>query len=600
MISALVLEINNHKGYKNYRDSIKLNPLSNYEKFWCSFGKYENGILLSYSILLILALVFEIISLLILKNIIKIEIEKISNILILINYLLYIFFLVYFIFFQYLISLSFVVVFKTPLKVREYPTIFNETNINTTNSNTIIIEREKTPTEKLFDEDLLINILYIVILFIIFYLNILLGFSENLIKNYLNLDYIDINQNIQREEKIKASKIFINGRYYNVKIKNKIMYLSLSINKLKSYNLHNILFGILNKMILFVPFKEVLIEGITDDFVYMRILNKAIDDQLSITDWEFPKYNDCYKYLIYLLVFLFFILSPSFAFFKLHLTKENNYKILLNYISEGIIEKPKYYNILKMYGNFEKKVADSRSFFYLISLIITILYILKRMYIGGFKKYSYLIISYIISNIFISLNVIYLVLSSILFSFSVLCYINFFELSRDDYMVRNKILIQCILNFCNVIYLIFILVYSCKISIYLKKVINDVNENQTNKNLSKNLQYIYIDLNNNIYILKEVKIENFPRILFSKYKCEDNNIINQIQNDIKGNKINTITFLRTDDNIITNNLNENAENINNNIETKSNKTKDIDIPVEYNNINDNIESGGDITTKKFN
>ena len=79
VISALVLEINNHKGYKNYRDSIKLNPLSNYEKFWCSFGKYENGILLSYSILLILALVFEIISLLILKNIIKIEIEKISN-----------------------------------------------------------------------------------------------------------------------------------------------------------------------------------------------------------------------------------------------------------------------------------------------------------------------------------------------------------------------------------------------------------------------------------------------------------------------------------------------------------------------------------------
>lgn len=601
VISALVLKINNHKGYKNYRDSIKLNLLSNYEKFWCDFGEYENGILISYFILDILALVFEIISLLIHKSIIKIEIGKISNILILINYLFDIFCFIYYSLFKYLIALSFVVVFITPLEVREYPTIFNVTIINTTNSNNTM-KREKTPIENHFDEEIVINICYIIILFIILILNSSLDLLDNSIKYYLSLDYIDINQNIEKEEKIKTSKIFINKRYYNVKVKNKKMYLSLCIKQNKFNNLNNILFYILKKNIKYVPFKEVMIEGVTDDFVYMRLSNKAIEDQLSITDWEFPKYNDCYFNLNNLVLFLLLFLSYSFAFFKLHLSKDNNYKILLNYISEGIIEKPKYFNILKMYGNFEKRVADSRFTIYLISLIITILYTLKHMYFGGFIKYSYLIISYILSNIFIFLNVIYLILSFLLFLFSAMCHIIFDDLSRDDYMIRNKLLIQSILNFFNVFYFIFILVYSCKISIYLKKVLNDINENQTDIKLSKDLQYTYRDLDNNIYVLKEVKINNFPRILFSKHKCDDNNIINQIENHIKENqiKINMITNLKTDDNQIINNQNENAENITNKAEIKNNETQDIDIPVEYNNINNNIESGGDITTKKLN
>jgi len=491
-------------------------------------------------------------------------------------------------------------VFNTPLEVREYPTIFNETIINSTYSNNTI-NREKTPIENHFDEEKVINLCYISILFIILILNFFLDLLDNSIY-YLSLDYNDINHNIEKEEKIKTTKILINERYYNVKVKNKKIYLSLCIKQINFNKLNNILFYVLKKKIIYVPFKEVIIEGVTDDFVYMRIANKAIDDQLSITDWEFPQYNDCYKYLNSLVIYLFIFLSLSFAFFKLHLSKDNNYKILLNYISEGIIEKPKYYNILKMYGNFEKRVADSRFVIYLISLIITILYTLKRMYFGGFIKYSYLIFSYILSNIFIFLNVIYLILSFLVFLFSAMCHTIFGNLSRDDYMIRNKILTQSILNFFNVFYLIFILVFSCKISIYLKKVLNDLNEEQKDKILSKDIQYIYIDLNNNIYALKEIKIQNFPRILFSKYKCEDQNIINKIQNHIKENriKINIITNLNTEDNQIINNQNENVENVINKVEIKNNETQDIDIPIEYNNINNNIESGGDITTKKLN
>ena len=238
-------------------------------------------------------------------------------------------------------------------------------------------------------------------------------------KYYLNYDFDDLNESINdRIAKIKETKLFINGENYNIKIKNKTIYLSLFL-KSEYNNIYGLfLYELIKVLWKSIPFKKILIEGKTNDYIYIKSLDKSIYDQLSITDWEYPAYNDCYKYLSNLLVFIFFNLNLSFSFFKLHLTNEKNYKILLNHISNGIIEKPKYYYILKIYGGFEQKVSDSRFAFYLIVYIIVLFLMLKRIYFGGFFKFTYLNISYILSIIFIILNVIFIILTFLLVLFS--------------------------------------------------------------------------------------------------------------------------------------------------------------------------------------
>lgn len=143
VISALCLLICNNNSYKNYRDLIKSNPLSNYEKFWCDFGKYEKGILISYFILLILVLSFKIVSLLIHKKRIKIGNGFFYKIIILLNFLFSVIFIIYLSLIIYLFSLSILIISKHPLKFRKYPTIFNETILNNTNATNINITRRK-------------------------------------------------------------------------------------------------------------------------------------------------------------------------------------------------------------------------------------------------------------------------------------------------------------------------------------------------------------------------------------------------------------------------------------------------------------------------
>ena len=125
-IACLCILISNNKTYKNYRVLIKINPLSNYEIFWCDFDKYEKGILISYFILLILVLTFEIISLLIhIKKQIKIGTGFLYKTIIFINFIFYIIFTLYFSFIMYLFSLSILIIAYPPLRFREYPTIFD-------------------------------------------------------------------------------------------------------------------------------------------------------------------------------------------------------------------------------------------------------------------------------------------------------------------------------------------------------------------------------------------------------------------------------------------------------------------------------------------
>ena len=160
---------------------------------------------------------------------------------------------------------------------------------------------------------------------------------------YLSYDFVDLNEN-----KIKNTQININGKYYNNTVKNKTFYLSL-FNKRDNLNVYEFAFFLIIKEIIkYIPFKQILIEGITNDYIYIRTLNKAISEQLSIIDWVYPVFNDSSKHSTFMISIIWTILEKCLCFFKLHLTNENNYKILLDYISKGIIKKPRYYKIFFM------------------------------------------------------------------------------------------------------------------------------------------------------------------------------------------------------------------------------------------------------------
>ena len=596
VISALCLLISNNKSYKNYRETIKDNQLSNYEKFWCDFGKYEKGILISYFVLLISVLLFEIFSLLIHKKTIKMKIGNgfIYKMIIFINFIFYIIFCLYFSLLIYLFSLSILIVTKTPLKFREYPTIFNETNSENSdiaNNNENINsseEKEKSPLEESWENQIIIFIIYIIILFVIICLNSFFELLENSIKYYLSFNFIDLDENIDREEKIRNVKLFINGKYYDAKVKNKTFYLVLYENNYSPYSYERTLILYLKNRIKFIPFKQILIEGITNDYIYIRTANKAIYHQLSITDWEFPILNDDYNFLINLISFIFIDLNIYFSFFKLHIINENNYKVLLDYISVGIIKKPTYYKILTIYGSFEKNVSDSRFAFYLFAYVIAILYMFKRIYNEVFLKHSYLIVTYILSILFIILNVIYMILTIILIVFSSMCLDDFFYFNRDDYLVRNKIIAHLILNIFCFIYIIGILVYNVKLKNYLNDIIKDLAK-LSEKSDKKDLEYKYKDLNNDYMVLKEFKIENFPRIFF--YKCKNDNLEDN-KNDIKEGDIININENKHGNNEI-NNQNEinikTSERINI-YNTKSN----LENPVDYSSLNKD-----DLTKEEF-
>ena len=129
-IIALVYSFHGNKDYKTYRDfyiELNKNPPSDlsgldsalygYNKFWVDFGNYENSILISFLIFLIFYLLFEILSLLIHKNIIKLDYNNgfFYNLLLLVNIGFYILFKIFFPLFFFLFIFSILVINKMPM-----------------------------------------------------------------------------------------------------------------------------------------------------------------------------------------------------------------------------------------------------------------------------------------------------------------------------------------------------------------------------------------------------------------------------------------------------------------------------------------------------
>jgi len=500
--------------------------LPSFSKFWCDFGKLEQDITISYLIFIILYICFLIISYLIHKRIIKLDIKKgVSySIIIFVNSLFYAVFMIFFPLLFYLFFLSIFI------------SCFSPFNADLEILSTVIKDIKNNRYEYLWVERKVIPAISILLKFTILVFNLIIASDiKSLILSYLNMNFKE-----KREKNVKYEKntsVVINNNTYKVKIiSNDILYL-------KEMNLGTI-----------YKFKQISIENITNGYVYVKLGHNSITDQISLSEWHYPELNFIFLKLGTLCKLIYAILFISIPLFKCLIKEEFNYKLYV--YSDKIIkefgykeDEPLFNNIFVYFGDFENGVIKSRFSLYIISIFFLLLFMLKRMLFGGFSSQIGSMISFIISLIFISLNIIFVILSFLIILFGIFSNIcDFFV----DYPIENgmliaKLLISLVLN--NIIFGINIkvLIESIKLSINLndlrKELIkfNNVEELvEKDDSLNKN-GFKYITLEGNACYLKEVRNDKLQRYLYyiidNDYQSNINSEILNIDNNTKNKNI---------------------------------------------------------------
>ena len=168
---------------------------------------------------------------------------------------------------------------------------------------------------------------------------------------------------------------------------------------------------------------------------------------ISHGEWDYPILNDTFNQLALLCKHLYAILFLSVPLFRLDLYKEKNYtmNLTLQYFfssfnldpnkKENEVKKPLFYSIFAYFGAYETGLNKSRFALDLIYLVLLLLYMLFRIFFGGFKKPLFNTIAFFISVYFILQNSIYTLLTflSVLFNgFSIPSYYDGFYFMKDD------------------------------------------------------------------------------------------------------------------------------------------------------------------------
>ena len=295
-----------------------------------------------------------------------------------------------------------------------------------------------------------------------------------------------------------------------------------------------------------LKFMKILIDNnkANNDYIYINIDNKSIENQLSLAVWEYPNLNMGHNNLKYAFILNFIIILFSACFLKLHITNETSYDYLLDGYEKGTYKKPSIFNIMKIYPNFEKNITNSRFICALTSHFFIIIFIIKRFIYGGFIYYKSIIISFILFIILFLINLIYFILSLIVIIFSILI---FYEIKMvqneniilDTYIiVEIKLYLHIFLNLVSfVIYLGILILFKKNYMFYIWKIIKDRKNMEKVNVLNSELIFDYIDLNNNNKRLREFRIKGLPKFLFFKEINEENQTFsrNDIQIEMNNN-----------------------------------------------------------------
>jgi hypothetical protein len=272
----------------------------------------------------------------------------------------------------------------------------------------------------------------------------------------------------------------------------------------------------------------------------MRLGLNSVTDQISLSEWNYPDLNLIFSRLADMCNSIYIILFFSVPLFKMHVEDELIYHLikLVNVSLEN--KKPKFSDIFNKYGSYEKSFTESRFILYLIQLIILLLFMLKRIFFGGFKEPNYLLISFIFCIICIINNIVYVIMDfiTILFTlFSIICFYDIDNLFTYDEMLEVKLFVQLFINVLIFIFNIILLKETVILTLdynKIKKAMNNFinkedNIDENNPNF-KPIEFKYISLEGNLCSIIEYRNTNLQRYLFYSTENTEGNIQDNTQN----------------------------------------------------------------------
>ena len=387
--------------------------------------------------------------------------------------------------------------------------------------------------------------------------------------NYLNKNYEvneDEDENKQNDEtnEVKTSLILNNNKYETQIKLNHLLYLQ-PINEINTDTSKKNIY----------KFKKLNIVNLTNSFIYMRLGLNSVTDQISLAEWNYPDLNLIFSRLADMCNSIYIILFFSVPLFKMHVDDELTYQ-LVRIVNKLSLTKPKFSDKFDKYGSYEKKFTESRFIFYLIQLIILLLFMLKRIFFGGFKEPKYLLISFIFCIICIINNIVYILLDLLTILFTIFSIISFYDndyIVVTDEMLEVKLFVQLFINVLIFIFNIILLKETVVLTVGVNKIKKAMNKfinkedniDEDNPDF-KPIEFKYISLEGKLCSIKEYTNPNLQRYLFYSTENTQKNIQENTQN---GSEVQ----LNLRANIPTNNQ-ENTE-LNNQTKAQLNKQENV-------------------------
>lgn len=525
VIPAIATSFQYTKPYKDLRevilDSDKYKDKNyKYIKFWCGIIPWDASFLIVIPVVLILYLIYLIINFIFYKSIYKLENKTgtIYKAILFIYYLFYIIFKLLTTFNTFLFNYALVVTVICP-SIASMKYLSTVSSMESNAENDWLDQRLKSA-------------FHVAILFLILIGMFCLLSSKKLIILLLDMKYEEDDSNKYiNVGRIKNTTMKIRGKDLDIDVKtNKSVYIKDSNDKI-------------------ITFKHIFINHVTKEYIYIKIDNRSIEDQLSIADWDNPKVDYIVDILEYLCNTVYLLLSLSIITLVFYAKNEKGYETLKTDIQNKTI-KVKLGAIYKIYGNFEYRFTLTRFIFYLVILIILFLIKIKRIISGGFNNYAILIMTYIFSILFTLINAVFFIINFILTIFSLLCILADYDIRKNEYykgtfydyfFLKYIFVIDLIINILICVDIILILKNSFTFFEKINGIKNDyikINktqnrdgekdaEDKSDKNNEK--KYIYVGHDMEKYILSEYIIDGYPRYLL--YVLNKVNRMNEKKDD---------------------------------------------------------------------
>ena len=177
-----------------------------------------------------------------------------------------------------------------------------------------------------------------------------------------------------------------------------------------------------------------------------------------------------------------------------------------------------------------------RIIYLIIEACLLFILLVIRLIQGGFKNIIFITISIVFYIFLALLHFIDMILSFLIFLFSIF----FFRTTKKELLINYtvipyKLIFQIVISFLWFSFDIVPLVFSIKSAVYYSEIIKErkkLKENMVVTDLNKEIVFEYIDLNNNQKKLNEFRIKGLPKFLFYELEGDNRENDNETQNKI--------------------------------------------------------------------